>query len=63
MIHFCSDMKSISAGTAASSTPAANGPQRWPYFWSMKPFMPTASVKWSGVCMIALAITNSFSVR
>ena len=43
--HFCSDMKSAAAGIAASSVPAANGPQRWPYCWSMKPFMPTASVK------------------
>src|SRR5207302_512399 len=61
-IHFCSDMNSTAAGTAASTVPAANAPQRWPHCWSIKPFIPTGSVKWLVVCISALAITNSFSV-
>src|SRR5438270_6739571 len=58
----CSQMKSAAAGTAAMSAPAAKKPQRCPNCWSMKPRMPTGSVKWWVVTRIALAITYSFSV-
>ena len=50
-------------GSPRAARPAANGPQCCPYCWSMKPCMPTGSVKWSCVWSIALAITNSLIVK
>ena len=52
-----------SAGIAAISTPAANGPQCLPYCWSMYWYSPSGSVCLSDVWRMTLAITNSLSVE